>query len=153
MNRPKRDSRFDIIYKFYQGFRAEIQTLENVKDNLEMLEYFIFESEMEKFSAKYPEVDMINFKSFLEEVDGFKVAGKKSSGENGRTTRLNTAEKAESVGVAQADFPRYRELIETVFAATKELNKLCTTGRVSFAIPKLKPKESMQEDQAVHGGG
>lgn len=145
MARPKRDSRFDILYKFYQGYKAEIQSIEQLQDNIKILEYFLFESELGKFSEKYPEVDMTEFQTFLVDAGAFKTIGSKTSG-NGKTTRLHTIEKAQSVGVAETDVPRYQELINNVFLITKELNKLCTTGRVSFAIPKLKTK-----DETGHG--
>jgi len=151
MRRPKRDSRFDILYKFYQGYKAEIQSLEQIKDNVEILEYFIFESELPKFTEKYPEVDIIEFQVFLTDAGAFKVAGKKASDGNGKATRLNTVEKAQAVGVAEADLPRYQELVNAVFVITKELNKLCTKGRVSFAIPKLKPKKPETTQAEVAG--
>lgn len=142
MAKGKKATRFDVISKYYMAVSTGIQPLEQAKQNIAMLEYKIFESEIEKFGAEFPDINLDDFRAFLKSVDAYKVGGKKAgTGTGERKTYIDSVEKATEVGVAPENMEAYLALVHQVQPLVKQLNALCTKGRVSFAIPVLKEKE------------
>src|SRR5690606_11475214 len=132
------DARFDVIRKFHAQVEAGLMDVETAKSNLDMLGYKIFESEVDKFIEKNPDVSKEKFVEFLNATNALKQSGKKSTG-SGRT-RLNTPEAAAERGVAPENVDKYIALIEQVYATCKELNEIITKGATSFACPVPKEK-------------
>lgn len=151
MAKAKRNARFDVIARLYAGFKSGNQTADQISQNLEILEYFLTEAELPKFTEQNPEVDLNDFTEFLKTVNGFKVSKKKSAGGNrgGGKTHLNTVEAAQERGVAPENVESYISLVNSVYETSKQINALMTQGaRVSFAIPMLKEKAEEAEVNA-----
>lgn len=143
----KRSIMFDALNKFYQALKNGDQSVEDIAKNVSLLEYTVYESQMGKFAEEYPEVNADEFREFLKSVGAYKEAGK-SSGGGRRSSTLNTPEKAAQVGVAPENVEEFVKLTTAIKEAGGRLNEICTTGRVSFSIPKLKPKN---DDTAPSG--
>lgn len=145
--RDKREVRFSTLYTFYSMYKSGVldpdpeQNLKMAKANVQYSKHILYQSELPKFAEKYPQVDLADFESFLNQVDGLKVGGKKKSSGEGHQTRLNTSEAAAERGVVEENVARYTELVEAVYAACRELNLMIPNARCSFAIPMKKVKE------------
>ena len=111
MAKGKKVTRFDVISKYFMAVETGIQPLERAKQNIAMLGYKIFKSELEKFAAEYPDINLDTFRTFLQAVDAYKVGGKKVTGVDGvRKTYIDTVEKATEVGVAPENMEAYLAL-------------------------------------------
>lgn len=142
--RDKREVRFSTLHTFYSMYKSGVldpdpeENKKRAKANVEYSKHVLYASELPKFAEKYPAVDLADFELFLKEVGGLKVGGKKRSTGEGHQTRLNTPEAAIERGVAEENIARYTELVEVVYAASRELNQMIPNARCSFAIPMKK---------------
>jgi len=140
MAKAKRNSRFDVISKLYEGFKSGNQTMEQIKMNLEFLGYFVTETEIPKFVEQHPEVDLEQFTQFLKDADALKTPKTKTKSGGGQRTHLNTVEAAQERGVAPENVQRYIDTVETIYLNVKILNECMTSARASFACPQIKEK-------------
>jgi hypothetical protein len=140
MAKAKRNSRFDVISKLYEGLKSGNQTLEQIKMNLDFLGYFVTEAEIPKFAEQHPEIDVESFTQFLKDADALKVPKGKTKSGGGQRTHLNTVEAAQERGVAPENVQKYLDAVNAVYASVKTLNECMTTARASFACPQTKVK-------------
>ncbi len=149
--RDKREVRIINLVSWYNLYKAGIITLEAAKANVSMNGQMLFSSEIEPTQLKFPELDIADFTLFLNETGGLKKSGtKKQPGEGtGHATRLNTAKGATERGVLPEKVDEYINLVGVVYEACKELNKLVTNARCSFAIPVKKPEEEVAPQNEV----
>ena len=159
--RGSRESRFDVTKKFFVQYKNELVDIDSVKQNVvQFLGYFIYESELEKFAEKNPDVNMEEFKKFLDDIEGLKITGKTATGEGGSKTHLNTIEGAQERGVTTENIDAYITNVNSIYALVGELRKLINTDAefaktkkavVSFAIPVsvIPVKEDKKETAAT----
>uniref|UniRef100_A0A6H1ZKB1 Uncharacterized protein n=1 Tax=viral metagenome TaxID=1070528 RepID=A0A6H1ZKB1_9ZZZZ len=140
--RAKRDVRFDALRNYHAMYVAGIHDIDASKRNVEFTGHCLFKSELEKFQEKHPDVEMESFTQFLKETGGFRDKGKRPGTGKGGGKTLNTVEKAEQIGVAPENIETYVTIINNVYDSIDALRQLVTKGRVSFAIPLIKEKDS-----------
>lgn len=135
-----RDTRFSFLKTFFSMSEAGLQTDEAIKQNIEFAGFSIYEKELEKFAAEFPDIDVAKFTEFLKKYDVLKTGSKKVSDGSGKTS-LNTVEKAKTLGVADENVEKYIALVNQLYAIKKELQPLITLGTISLAIPIREQKE------------
>ena len=147
--RDKREVRFSTLKTFYGLYAAERlgstpeENLAKAKDNVAFSNAVLFESEIEKFAEKYPEVDIAGFVQFCTDTDALKKSGAKGTSGGGHQTRLNSPEAAVERGVQPQFVNDYIALVEQLYVTAKALNELMPSdvARVSLAIPVKHKKE------------
>jgi len=144
MAKESREVRFVTLKDWYIFYSQGMFDIKQVKEFVEKTGHRLYESELEKFSQSFPDINIDNFKQFLIDVQALKKAGRKAPVGSGtgreHTIKMNTPEKAAQVGVAPEDFDEYLLYITTIYEAKALLQKICKKGVVSFAIPVKKDK-------------
>jgi hypothetical protein len=141
--RDKREVRFSTLKTFYKLYGSEQlgntpeENLERANANVKFSGAVLFESEVEKFAEKNPEIDTADFVEFCKNTGAYKKAGSKSDGSGKSTTRLNTAEAAVERGVQPQFVNDYIAGVNQLYVTAKALNDLMPSNiaRVSLAIP------------------
>jgi len=141
MKRGSRDSRFAVMKTFYSTFKAGHMPEEIVKQNLEFAGFSIYESELEKVPAEFPDIDVNDFRAFLEKFGVLKLKKAPSEGKGGGKLSLNTLEKAKAVGVLDENIEKYLEIVNKMFDLRKELQPIVPHGTVTITIPNREKKE------------
>lgn len=149
MSKSPRNVRFEAIHNLYNMNVAALIDEATAKKQLEFAGHFIYQSELQKFVEKYPDIDASAFAVFADNC-GIITAKKRSGGGGGGkgARSLATAERAEQNGVAQEEVAKYVALVNSVYDHIDELNKLITTVHVSFSFPKNKVKEEKPVEAA-----
>ena len=156
--RDKRETRFSMLKSYYEMHKSGIlgnsdeESLAKAKANVEFARdnngVMMFESELEKFAEKYPQIDIVDFTQFVTATGGLKTtASKGATGERESHTRLNTPEAAIERGVAEDKVAEYISEVEQIYVLAKSINSKMDNARVSFAIPKTKVADPNAETQ------
>jgi len=136
----KKDVRFNSISMLCSMYNQDMLDVEAVKERLDYDNFFIYEKEVPKFLEANPALDKEKFIAFAELTGCIRVPGTSKGGSTGAIRKLETPEFATAKGVSEENLPLYLEQIKIVRGAIKVLNEICTLGKVSFAIPLMKPK-------------
>lgn len=137
--RGSRPARFATIRGFFNTNAAGLLTSEAAKANVEATGFVIYDSELEKFAAEYPDVDMVKFTEFIKAHGAHKVAGKKVTGTQ-RQYQLNTPEKAAQIGVIPENVAEYVKLMNLGYQWKEKLQSIVPLGTVTISIPIRQPK-------------
>jgi len=156
--RDKRETRFGVLKNFYEMFSTGLlgstpeENLDKITKNVQFAKeqngIMIFESEVDNFAEKYPNINIEDFKKFITETGALKTSStKKDPSERESHTRLNTEEAATERGVATDKVAEYVSEVEQIYVLCKSLNAKMTGARASFAIPREHPK--VKEDTSA----
>lgn len=137
--RGSRPARFATLRGFYSTYKAGLLTSEAAKANVEATGFVIYESELEKFAAEYPDINMDDFTEFIKTHGAHKIAGKKVTGTQ-RQYQLNTKEKALQIGVAPENLDEYIKLMNLGYQWKDKLQSIVPLGTVTLSIPIRQPK-------------
>ena len=133
--REKKNTRFTVIKLLYLQTQANYMTVENAK--LNAVGYAIYPSELDKFHAEFPDIDMAEFEAFLKTVDALKGAKKPGERKGGTSTTLNTPEHLTEIGIAVDKVVETVGYVNQVKALIKQINaNLPKPYYCAFAIPK-----------------
>lgn len=145
MKRGTRDARFSVFRTFYAANKAGHMSDESVQENVKFAGFNIYESELDKFTEEFPDIDASDFKEWLLKFDLLKAAKAKSAGGGKGRLSLNTIDKAKSVGVSDENVDRYIALMEQMFALRTELQSIVPVGTVTITIPIREKKEKEKD--------
>jgi hypothetical protein len=146
--RGSRDTRFGYLVNIYNQAKADIIDMETASKQVAYAEYVLYESEVEKLGDAFPELNVAEFVEFTKATGAFKIPGRKGTGNGTKKTRLDTAEKAEEIGVLPADVEGYIEAIHALYAAKENVHKFLPDGKtVAISIPKRETKAAGAEGQ------
>ncbi len=133
-----RKVRLSFFKDFYGMYKAGMVNIEQATQNVAFTGHVIFKSELDKFQLENPDINMQDFTEFVTSVGALRTAGRVVRGQN--NTRLSSKEKANSLGIAEADYSTYTALVDQMQTVRNELKKLITdkSYAVSFAITRSK---------------
>ena len=141
-----RKERFAELKRLIEMMNAGIVTDEIVRSQLDFTGTFIYQSEVEKFLAAYPFLSKDDFELFAETFNIVKVPTYKTGGSGKGGARLDTEEAAKRLGVAEDKIQDYISKVSLIKETLKEINAMISDDyRVSFAIPKVRKKDSSLE--------
>jgi len=143
MAKGSREVRFITLKDWFGMKQAGMLDIEQVKQFVEKTGHRIYESELDKFSLSFPEINKDEFHQFLLDAQALKRAGRKAPVGSGRerTIKINSLNKAVQVGVSAENYDEYVLLLQTIYTAKARLSEICVNGIVSFAIPVKKDKK------------
>ncbi len=143
--------KFDIIKTFYSNHRADLLDSDTVKKSLSHMGTILTPKEVDKFIEKYPDIDAEDFIQFLTDMGAIKQKAEKLPGSGGMT-KLNTAEKAELLGIPEEFVNDYINGMSHLLQVRNQFQEwLGTVGvdtrkhPVTLTIPERKPKAKKEQ--------
>lgn len=150
MAKSSRDTRAEILILWYSQWKAEQSSDEDIKNNQTYGNYFIFESELEKVKENLEKLPLDpenwdDFVAFLHKFEFVSVPKYKSrGGGSGGSTKLPTVEKAQELGIAEADIPKYVETMKGIYLLKAEAESVMGGKKIAISIPNREPKETKE---------
>lgn len=153
MKKQSRDSRAIILVQFFTQLQAGLMTEEQVIANHNFApSVFLYDSEVEKLKEKTDAVNLDaeqwdNFVAFLDKFDFIQTPKhKRKSGGGGGGASLPTVEKAQELGIPEADIPTYVNGMKAMYQLKKEVESVLGGKRIAISIPNRKEKEEKVSD-------
>ena len=131
--KPQRNARFEIAKQLFSMWKGGYVKIEDVKKQFLDSNLVIFRSELEKFMEVNPNIDAVQFESFLKDSGAYKVAGKKGTGES-KTTSLSSDEKIAILGILPEDVQAYKDALTVMQTNRKIINGLIKNENYSCGM-------------------